>query len=143
MPSRAPDRRTRFAKPRLTGLRGLSASDPAPAVRASAIATLATREGPAANDVLVVALREADSQVRGAAMRGLAAQGAAAVPALRDEIWQTAPTTEPAQLAGAVLTLALTGGDGVAELRRIVHEHPSEKIRRIATLALGRLEGER
>lgn len=126
-----------------TTLRALFASDPAPSVRAAAAATLAAREGPAANDVLIVALRETDSQVRGAAMRGLAAQGAAAVPALRDEIWQTAPTTEPAQLAGAVLTLALTGGDGVAELRRIVHEHPSEKIRRIATLALGRLEGER
>jgi HEAT repeat protein len=121
-------------------LRALFAGDPDPAVRAAAAMTLAAREGPAANDVLIVALRETDSQVRGAAMRGLAAQGAAAVPALRDEIWQAVPSAEPAQVAGAVMTLALTGGDGVAELRRIVHEHPSEKIRGIATLALGRLE---
>jgi hypothetical protein len=41
---------------------------------------------------------------------------------------------------GAVLTLALTGSEGIAELRRIVHEHPSEKIRGLAKLALGRLE---
>lgn len=40
------------------------------AVRAAAATALAAREGPAANDVLIVALREADSQIRGAAMRG-------------------------------------------------------------------------
>ena len=81
-------------------LRALFAGDPDPAVRAAAAMTLAAREGPAANDVLIVALRETDSQVRSAAMRGLAAQGAAAVPALRDEIWQAAPTAEPSQTGG-------------------------------------------
>jgi HEAT repeat protein len=74
---RSPDPAVRAAVARRAGdgvptamLRGLIASDPAPAVRASAVATLATREGPAANDVLIVALREEDSQIRGAAMRG-------------------------------------------------------------------------
>lgn len=144
---RSPDPAVRAAVARRAGegvpnatLRALFASDPAPAVRAAAATALAAREGPAANDVLIVALRAADSQVRSAAMHGLAAQGAAAVPALREEIWESAPTAEPGRLAGAVLTLALTGGDGLAELRRIVHEHPSQSVRRLATLALGRIE---
>ncbi len=147
---RSPDPAVRAAVVRRAGdgvsnatLRVLFASDPAPTVRAAAATTLAAREGPAANDVLIVALRETNSLIRGAAMHGLAAQGAAAVPALRAEIWESEPTAEPGRLAGAVLTLALTGSDGMAELQRIVHEHPSQAIQRLATLALGRMEEKR
>lgn len=124
---------------KLETLRALLAGDPAGDVRGAAAEALAERDGAASLDALVAALRDSDPGARAGAMRGLAGLGAAAVPALRREIWETAPTAEPGRLAGAVLTLALLEPDGIAELRRIAHEHPSEKIRRLADLALGRI----
>jgi hypothetical protein len=120
-------------------LRVLLAADPAGVVRGAAAEALAERDGAASIDAVVAALRDSDPAARGGAMRGLAGLGAAAVPALHREIWETAPTAEPGRLAGAVLTLALIEPDGVAELRRIAHEHPSERIRKLAELALGRI----
>jgi hypothetical protein len=121
-------------------LRKLLAGDPAGEVRAAAAEALAAREGAGASEALIAALRETDPILRGASMRALADVGPEAVPALRTEIWETSAAAAPDRLAGAVLTLALLGADGHAELVRVSHEHPSPQIRRLAELALGRLE---
>jgi HEAT repeat protein len=143
---RSPDPAVRAAVARRAGdglkpekLRALLASDPAGEVRGAAAEALAAREGVAAMDPLVAALRESDPAVRGGAMRGLAGLGAAALPGLRREIWETSATAPPNRLAGALFTLAMIEPDGVAELQRIAHEHPSERIRKLAELALGRI----
>jgi HEAT repeat protein len=122
-------------------LRKLVGTDPAGVVRGAAAEALAAREGEAAVPALIVALREADPDARAGAMRGIVALGpAAALPALRSEIWESDPGGPPERLAGAVLVLTLLGPEGLAELSRIAHEHPSPKLRRVAELGLGRLE---
>jgi HEAT repeat protein len=120
-------------------LRAFLRSDRSDQVRAAAAETLARRENARAADDLVRALRDEAPPVREAAMKGLGALGAPALQALQYEIWQAAPTGPAGALAPAVLTLGLVGPEGVAELRRIAHEHPSENVRRLAELALGRL----
>jgi HEAT repeat protein len=119
-------------------LRSLVRRDPADEVRAAAAEALAQRADPAAADDLVTALRDPAPDVRVAAMQGLADIGAGALPALRREIWEGDPS-RPEGTPSAVLALALAGPDGVAELQRVAHEHPSEKVRRLAEIALGRL----
>lgn len=122
-----------------TRLRALLRSDPAGEVRAAAATALASREAADAVDELVRALRDEAPPVRQAAMEGLAGLGASGIPALRREIWEAAPVESPGPPATAVLTLGLLGPDGVAELKRIAHEHPSQQVRQLAELALGRL----
>jgi hypothetical protein len=144
----SPDPAVRAAAARRAGsgvsaekLRGLVRGDSAGAVRGAAVEALAAREGERAMPDLVLALRESDPDARAGAMRGIIALGpAAALPALRTEIWETDAAAPPERLAGAVLVLALLGPEGVAELSRIAHEHPSPKLRRVAELGLGRLE---
>lgn len=120
-------------------LTSLLSRDPDADVRAAAAEALAERTDPAAAEPLVRALGDDASPVRAAAMRALAGLGPeAALPALRREIWDEL-AREPGRSSSAVLTLALLGSEGVAELQRIAHEHPSERVRRVAELALGRL----
>jgi hypothetical protein len=121
-------------------LRKRLAGDAAGGVRGAAAEALADREAEAAMPALVPALRDADPGARAGAMRAVVTVGPAALPPLREEIWQAAPDAEPDRLAGAVLVLALLGPEGVAELGRIAHEHPNPRLRRLAELGLGRLE---
>jgi hypothetical protein len=74
--------------------------------------------------------------VRAVAAASLGRLGAAAVPALRRLVWE--PGGDPSTVAGCVLTLALTGPEGIAELNRVAAAHPEEKVRRLARFALGR-----
>ncbi|MEB2344910.1 MAG: HEAT repeat domain-containing protein [Deltaproteobacteria bacterium] len=120
-------------------LRSLLRNDPAGEVRAAAALTLAAREASGASDDLVRALRDDAPPVRQAAMQALAMLGPGGIPALQREIWEAAPADPSAKPATAVLTLGLLGPEGVAELERIAHEHPSLQVRRLAELALGRL----
>ncbi|MCL4686012.1 HEAT repeat domain-containing protein [Myxococcota bacterium] len=123
----------------VSALRSLLRNDPAGAVRAAAAEALAQLEPPDAADDLVRSLRDDEPAVRLAAMQGIAALGAPALGALRREIWDGAAVEASGSLGPAVLTLGLFGPEGLAELRRIVHEHPSQQIRRLAELTLGKL----
>lgn len=120
-------------------LRSLLRSDPAGEVRAAAATALAANEASDASDDLVWALRDEAPPVRQAAMQAFAGLGVSAIPALRREIWEAAPSETSGATASAVLTLGLLGPEGATELQRIVHEHPSQKVRQLAELALGRL----
>lgn len=120
-------------------LRALLRRDASGEVRAAAAEGLAGRGEAGAAEDLVRALRDHDAPVRSAAMKGLAGLGAPAVQALQREIWEASPSDPPGALAPAVLTLSMVGPSGMVELQRISHEHPSEKVRRLADLALGHL----
>jgi len=120
-------------------LRSLLRNDPDGEVRAAAAEALAKLEATDAVDDLVRGLRDEEPAVRLAAMQGIASLGLPAIEALRREIWDGAGIQAPGTLAPAVLTLGLFGPDGLAELRRIAHEHPSPRIRRLAELTLGKL----
>ena len=141
---RDPDPAVRAAAARRGGadgetLRSLMAHDPAPEVRAAAAEALAARADASVADDLVAALRDPAGPVRAAALRGLEHLGPEALPALRREIWETEPLAATGGPGSAVLALALVGPEGAGELQRIAHEHPSERVRRLAELALGRL----
>lgn len=122
-------------------LRSLLRNDPAGEVRAAAAESLASLEPADAADDLVRGLRDDEPAVRLAAMKGIAALGAPGLSALRREIWEGATVDPAGSLAPAVLTLSLVGPEGLVELKRIAHEHPSEQVRQLAELALGKLPG--
>lgn len=120
-------------------LRSLVTRDSSDAVRAAAAEALAARADPAAAEDLVTALRDRASPVRLAALEGLADLGPAALPPLQREIWEGDPRGGREAVSSAVLALGLLGQAGAEELARIAHEHPSERVRRLAELAMGRL----
>ena len=123
-------------------LRGLLARDSADEVRAAAADALAARADPASADDFVSALGDPASSVRLAALRGIGEIGPDALPALQREVWEANPRARGDAVPTAVLALGLIGPAGASELKRIAHEHPSERVRRLAELALGKLPDE-
>lgn len=114
--------------------------DPAPEVRASAVRTLVARQGSGALETALPVLFDPDPAVRGAAAESIAGLGEAAVPGLRILIEKSSDRA-PGDLAGPLMTLALTGPEGARALREISVSHPDEKIRAMASFALGRAPG--
>jgi hypothetical protein len=114
-------------------LASLAARDPAPAVRAAAVARLAALPAARASGPVLAALEDPDGRVREAAIRGAAGFGAAAVPALVERVERSDIVGARAPLAA----LALAGPAGEGELRRIAEEHGDERVRALARVFLG------
>jgi hypothetical protein len=111
--------------------------DPAAEVRGAAAAALIQRRGIYAFDDVVPALADADASARLAAIEAVGKLGADVVPAL------SALTRDGSleEATGAVLTLDRCGPSGKAALIAIAADHPDERVRRLAMLALGKLGG--
>ncbi|MCP5060152.1 MAG: HEAT repeat domain-containing protein [bacterium] len=122
-----------------TKLKELMAKDPAGQVRAAALTALFERHGLASLEAALPALSDDDGQVRGAAMESIGRLGGSAVPALREMLWN--PDADPATLTTPLMTLALTGPEGLGELQKIAAEHPTKKLRKLARFVLGQDPG--
>jgi hypothetical protein len=110
----------------------LARSDPTPAVRIAAVETLAATRTVWGRDACLPVLADNDPPVRAAAAAALGRLGEPAVPALENAARQS-----PAQAAGAVTALSLAGPSGIAALRRLQNDGPTETVRDLARLALG------
>jgi HEAT repeat protein len=116
-------------------LADLLRGDPEPQVRSAALARLARLEGPAALDALLDAFDDDDAGVRDQAALQVAAFGAEAVPRLRDAATRW---TWPAPQT-AVLALRLVDAPEAREaLTGLAENHPDQRVRTLAELALGR-----
>ena len=116
-------------------LASLARSDPAPEVRAAALARYATLAGPDAAETVLAAFGDPDPALRREAAGRAADLGADVVPRLRDVAlgWpDPAPET-------AVLALRLGGSPAaVAVLQELADTHSDDRIRALAALAIGR-----
>jgi hypothetical protein len=119
----------------LAQLPRLLRSDPAPAVRTAAAERWLEREGVAGIDAARPALRDADREVRFAALMAVARLGPPAVPALRDEIGSAPP--DAARIAVGALVVA-GGSEAAQALSELAETHPDEGVRLLARTALGR-----
>lgn len=115
----------------------LVAADPSPQVRAAAADSLMAVAGIDAFDEVVPALAASDAEVRLAAVEAVSRLGEAAVQPLA-ELLKNGRVEEA---TGAVLALDQLGAAGKAVLIETAAQHPDERIRRLALLALGRLPG--
>jgi HEAT repeat protein len=113
--------------------------DPAPAVRAAALAVLVERRGTTELTLALDCLFDPDVRVRRVASESIAPLGEPTVEPLRRLVAEHA-FDEPAELAAPAVTLARTGPQGKAALAEIAAGHPDERVRKIARMALGRLE---
>jgi hypothetical protein len=115
-------------------LPALLKNDPAPSVRAAAVARWLKLEGIGGADQASPALRDSDLLVRNTALLSLARLGTDAVPVLRAAI-ETAP---PEVARGAVAALTVAGGTAsLTVLREVAESHPDEGVRMLARTALG------
>jgi hypothetical protein len=113
-------------------------ADAAPEVRLAAGEALVARRGAAALDEVLPMLFDRDPEVcREMALR-IARLGDVAVPPLRALLAER-PYDDVSELGPSALGLAMAGPLGVAALQEIHAEHPDEKRRKLAGLALGRL----
>jgi hypothetical protein len=122
------------ATPSMHRLSGLLRMDRDPRVRTAVVETLLSTEGEAAVGPVSAALFDGDTQVREAAVRGLAGLGAAAVPTLENLVERRALEEVKAPLAA----LALAGPEGRGALERIAAFHPDDKVRALARVFMGR-----
>jgi len=110
-------------------------SDPDPRVRAAAAVTLIDQRGSAAMAQVIAALGDPDGFVRAEAARAIGSLGAVAVEPLLAAA-QCGP--EPAAQA-AILAIESTGAGNEA-LHELADHHPQASVRRLAKLALGKLD---
>jgi HEAT repeat protein len=127
--ARSPELRARLA--------GLVAEDPSPPVRAAAATSLLSVAGLEAFKEVVPALADTEPSVRLAAVEAVRGLGEEAVLPLAELV--RGGTVEEA--TGAVLALDQIGGAGKAVLLETATQHPDERIRHLAQLALGRMPG--
>jgi hypothetical protein len=106
--------------------------DPSPLVRIAAVRALAATHTVWGLDAAVPALADPDPQVRSAAAEALGALGAVGVPTL-----EAVARSQPAEARGAITALTLAGPKGVAVVRQLAQNHPDERLRDFARLALG------
>jgi hypothetical protein len=106
--------------------------DPAPAVRAAAAQALVETHTIWGLDAAVPALADPDPQVRSTAAQSLGALGAAGVPAL-----EAVARSQPAEARGAITALAMAGPQGIVVVRQLSQDHPDQRLRDFARLALG------
>ncbi len=111
--------------------------DPAPEVRRAALQRLARLDGAAALEPLLDAFDDSDASVRREAALHAAAFGPEVVPRLRVVTGWPWPASE-----SAVLALDRSNSDeSRALLVELAAEHPDERVRMLASLALGRSIG--
>ena len=122
---------------RVTRLADLLRRDPAPEVRLAALRRLARLEGPAALESLLDAFDDADPAVRNEAALHAAAFGPEVVPRLQDVAGWPWPASR-----SAVAALQLSNNEAArAVLTKLADEHPDERVRTLAQIALGRSIG--
>ena len=107
--------------------------DPAPEVRANAVARLVEQGGVAELDRVLFALGDADPTVRSRAMLAVADLGDEAVPGLRSVVENGTPDAART----AVGALRNTGPEGLRVLQQVARDHPDESVRTLASIALG------
>jgi HEAT repeats len=109
--------------------------DPAPEVRVAALRRLARLEGPASLDTLLDAFDDADGSVRSQAALHAAAFGPEAVPRVQAVAsgWPW-----PASQTAVIALRHSNSAESRAALEELAAEHPDERVRAIAALALGR-----
>lgn len=108
--------------------------DPAPEVRAAAVAALTARPDLAALEAASAGLFDPVPEVRAEAAERLGALGATAVPMLRALAFSHGSPDAAAPLAA----LERAGAAGRAALAEVAETHPDERVRRLADVALGR-----
>jgi len=111
-------------------------SDSDPKVRAAAAQALIEQRGSSAMTEVLRGLADPDLFVRTESARALGRLGAAVVPALVD----IARTSSPDAAQAAVLALESTGTAGVDALHDLAENHPEPSVRRLAKIAMGKLE---
>jgi hypothetical protein len=119
-------------------LPALVRQDPAPGVRAAAAVTLVGHAGPSGLEAAFPALADATPAVRDDVARAIAGLGPPVVPALAAAV-RTRPLPEA---RGIVAALSLIGPAGTRALAEIAATHPSEELRTLARLGLGRAPSE-
>lgn len=119
-------------------LRRLAGDDPDPAVRAAALLRLRALLGAEALPVLLEGLADPEPAVRAAAARGAGSLGHEAVGSLRAVAFGR--DASDAARRAAVAGLRLAGASGRPALVEIARDHPDPGLRRLADLALGRLD---
>jgi hypothetical protein len=113
----------------------LARGDADAGVRAAAVTALAGSGTVWGLDAAVAALADPAPEVRGAAAVAVARVGARALPHLQDEIRR-----DTAAAPGAIATLSLMGETGRRPLEEVARRHRSETLRRLAALALGKVD---
>jgi hypothetical protein len=119
----------------------LMQEDPAPSVRAAALEILIERRGSAALDAALPLLFDPDPLVTRTASLGIASMGGAAVPELR-RLLERHSFDQPRELAPTAFALVMAGPEGQRALAEVAAGHPDARVRRLATLALGRISGD-
>lgn len=104
-------------------------------VRAAALTSLVARSGIQAVPDVTPALFDADDRVRAEAARRVGSLGAEVVPTLQSLVIGRSAEEARAPIAA----LAFAGQEGAAALRGIAQEHPDERVRKLARIALGEL----
>jgi hypothetical protein len=119
----------------LSRLDTLARGDASPEVRVAALQRLARLEGAASLDTLLDAFDDAEASVRNQAAYAAAALGPEVVPRLREvaDAWAW-----PASQSAVVALRTANSAEGRAALVHIADEHPDERVRALAALALGR-----
>jgi hypothetical protein len=114
-------------------LASLVTRDDAAEVRSTAVRELVSRQGIEAVDQVLPALGDRAPEVRVATAEALSSLGDPLVPRLRKVL------DDGSREAGAAAILALTrmGRPGATVIRDVAENHPDEKLRKLAKLALG------
>jgi HEAT repeat protein len=115
-------------------------SDPAPEVRLAALRRLAQLRGPASLDTVLQAFDDENAEVRNEAALLAAAFGPTVVPRLR-EVADGWPW--PASQTAVVALRSANSPESTAALVHLADEHPDERVRTMAAVALGRGIGHR
>ncbi|MEE8311914.1 MAG: HEAT repeat domain-containing protein, partial [Candidatus Binatia bacterium] len=118
-------------------LAAVAREDASPLVRSAAVARLVEDFGVAAIDDVLPSLADPDDGVRTAAAAKIGSLGAPVVPRLVAIIDDGSARARD----GAVVALSFAGPDGTVALQRIAADHPDERTRKLAGLALGRFPG--
>jgi len=112
--------------------------DPAPEVRTAALRRLARLDGPASLETVLDAFDDRETSVRNAAALQAAAFGPEVVPRLLD-VAQQRPW--PASQAAVRALRTANVPEARAALAQLADEHPDQRVRALASVALGRALG--
>ncbi|TFH23144.1 MAG: hypothetical protein E4H03_06845 [Myxococcales bacterium] len=118
-------------------LTAVAREDASPLVRSAAVARLVDDFGVAAIDDVLPSLADPDDGARTAAAVKIGSLGAPVVPRLVAIVDDGSVRARD----GAVVALSFAGPDGTVALQRIADDHPDERTRKLAGLALGRFPG--
>lgn len=125
----------------LEQLTPLIESDPSAAVRRAIVERLLDALGAQAYEAALRGLGDEDDAARTEIATRIGREGAVIVPLLKLRIYDENDAYTRNESDGAVIALGFAGMDGTQLLKQVHEEHPDERTRKLAGLALGHFPG--